>query len=298
MDQLSIDLKVPVPKSGFRLEKGRVLKSDIRMLNVWMAHHDPGDPTTRLIQAVKKDEFEIKEPLKECPGLFRQFAQLEAPEDYLQFANENGPLLSLERHGESLGHWKAQTGQMAFLVRYHQLWEAGDGSSIVQLFRDWKKSDQAITLFSSNPNLDPFAFGTKEVLEAAPYWTVKTVEKMLDGRLGVTSKYSPKRGFVPSLKPEDLLAGLWLQAWIAIRRNKEFDHCENCFRFIPRSSGNARSDKKFCSDACRASSYRRRKRQARVLRSKGASLNEIARKVESDLATVKGWVKDVKKGGA
>jgi len=59
--------------------------------------------------------------------------------------------------------------------------------------------------------------------------------------------------------------------------------------------GTSRSDREFCSDRCRVNTYRKRKKSAARLHQKGMSPSAIAKKVESDPETVRGWLGLTKK---
>ncbi len=109
--------------------------------------------------------------------------------------------------------------------------------------------------------------------------------------------WSPSaRQFRLALQPQSLIGCLWLQAATALSERKEFRRCigPGCAHFIEislqRPSGR-RTDAEFCSDACRARDYRRRRAQAREWARKGLAPTTIAEKLRSDAATVRGWLK-------
>ena len=60
--------------------------------------------------------------------------------------------------------------------------------------------------------------------------------------------------------------------------------------------GRGRTDKQFCSNACRTKAYRKRQAEAVRLHGEGRSLEEIARDLDSDPGTVRGWIE--RKGAA
>jgi hypothetical protein len=64
------------------------------------------------------------------------------------------------------------------------------------------------------------------------------------------------------LGPENLLDALWLQLAIALDRSESLQACVECGKWFAIKSGRGRSDKEFCSDACRMRAYRRRKGSA------------------------------------
>ena len=52
-----------------------------------------------------------------------------------------------------------------------------------------------------------------------------------------------------------------------------------------------RQDGKFCQGACRSRAYRARQSEARKLHAAGTTFAEIAKRLNSDAKTVKGWVR-------
>jgi hypothetical protein len=90
--------------------------------------------------------------------------------------------------------------------------------------------------------------------------------------------------------PGSLLSALWLQFSLAMNGGQGYQQCPSCQVYFELSPNIARSDKLFCSNACRTRAYRRRIDQAKRLYAKGVPLEDIAQKLETDCATVRGWV--------
>jgi hypothetical protein len=61
------------------------------------------------------------------------------------------------------------------------------------------------------------------------------------------------------IRPAGRLDALWIQLTLAIDGNQNLRPCAECHSWFPIESGGARSDKEYCSDACRMRAYRRRK---------------------------------------
>jgi len=59
--------------------------------------------------------------------------------------------------------------------------------------------------------------------------------------------------------PRDILGGLWLQFGLAFTGNKEHERCAECGDWFEVSLVASRKNKRFCSDACKQSAYRKRK---------------------------------------
>ena len=92
--------------------------------------------------------------------------------------------------------------------------------------------------------------------------------------------------------PNSLQGALWLQCAQAINGNKDYrqcqaSHCKAWFELAPQV---ARSDKQFCSDACKTQAYRERQRHARQLHAQGTPLHAIVQQVGSDVETVQKWL--------
>ena len=64
------------------------------------------------------------------------------------------------------------------------------------------------------------------------------------------------------LRPETLLDALWTQLAQAIDGSQSLRNCVVCKQWFTISAGQGRSDKEYCSDACRMRAYRRRKNKA------------------------------------
>ena len=96
--------------------------------------------------------------------------------------------------------------------------------------------------------------------------------------------------------PEGLIGALWLQFARAVERDAKFRQCPECGTWFEIAPGRGRTDKQFCSTACRTRAYRTRQAEAARLHGEGRSIEDIARELESDPATVRGWIE--RKGGS
>jgi hypothetical protein len=99
------------------------------------------------------------------------------------------------------------------------------------------------------------------------------------------------------LTPESLLGAMWYQFAAAVAQGKQFRRCEHCGKWFDpgqdfhESGRRVRADARFCGGPCRSRNYQSKKKAALELRAKKVSLREIAKKLNSDIQTVKGWVK-------
>jgi len=55
-----------------------------------------------------------------------------------------------------------------------------------------------------------------------------------------------------------------------------------------------RSDKAYCTDACRKKAHRERRERARQLYAGGKKVKEIAQELKADVASVRKWVTKTK----
>lgn len=92
--------------------------------------------------------------------------------------------------------------------------------------------------------------------------------------------------------PKHLLGTICLQLAEAIHGGQQLRRCLGCnvWMVISRDSVGNRSSRLTCSNACRMRTYNRRKDQARQLRAEGLPLRQIAKRVNSDAKTVRGWI--------
>ena len=95
--------------------------------------------------------------------------------------------------------------------------------------------------------------------------------------------------------PTSLLSALWLQASLATVGDKTYHQCKHCQQVFELSQGDigsrrrGRNDREFCGDTCKQMAYNQRRRNAVKLFKAGASLRDVAKKTETDIATVRRW---------
>jgi hypothetical protein len=90
--------------------------------------------------------------------------------------------------------------------------------------------------------------------------------------------------------PDGLIGALWLQFARAVERDAQFRQCPECTTWFEVAPGRGRADKQFCSTACRTRAYRKRQVEAARLHTEGRPLEDIARELDSDPDTVRGWI--------
>jgi hypothetical protein len=101
----------------------------------------------------------------------------------------------------------------------------------------------------------------------------------------------PKRGR-PSLRfvAPTLLVAIWVQLADAVSNDRTFGRCRECGKWFAVAPGAARTHRRTCSNACRSRSFRERQERARQLHAAEKSFEEIAKELDSDVATVRKWI--------
>ena len=236
----------------------------------------------------------------ERTGLFREFADLELSEKGIRdFANQFGLL------GRG-GNFTLETESGETLVR-------------AEAFAVWKGEIQSLKLASaiwdhiSSANGDPRVIRDKlqklnmplaigrhlHIDDDDPAMAaLSVVQRLTDSRLSEHTRprllfqdNSPRLEIV--IMPTDLIDALWLQFALAINGLKHFIKCSRCgapFELSRDKRTGKRADAQFCSVRCRVGHYRGRIEEARRLRSTGLSPKEIARRLNTNERTLRGWL--------
>jgi len=98
-----------------------------------------------------------------------------------------------------------------------------------------------------------------DVIMPAYRFIQEIINKRLNGCASPRMLWDERRGEMSvRLIPNNLLGAVWLQLALAIERNSEFRRCAECETWFEVSPGSGRSDKVYCSNACRVKAHRRR----------------------------------------
>jgi hypothetical protein len=271
-------------------------------------------------------------PLRDHTGLFREFAAIDGSADaVLRFANRYGALFGEHGRREPLRHWQVEVWRLQRtltlwdLVRRHDLntlaqhivWEGqGEESQVYYdpypitmdpdpLFAQLadtpplsgrSRSPSAVSI--SGPRMDDGwweRFKPGDVLLPAIAYIQLTVSLRLNEEVSPRLDYDPgQKTLRLQLAPKNLMRALWLQFAQAINADKEYRQCAECGKWYEVSPEVARTNRRYCSGACRSRALRGRKERARQMRAEGKSIKEIARELQSDTKVVKGWLNDRK----
>src|SRR5260370_41429812 len=99
------------------------------------------------------------------------------------------------------------------------------------------------------------------------------------------------------LAPKNLIGAIWLQFAIGLDLLKTYLKCDYCgspFEVSKDAKTGKRPDAKFCKASCRVNNYRARVGRARRMKAAGRLPIEIARELNTEVRTVKGWLRTSK----
>ena len=263
-------------------------------------------------------------PLQEYPALFRSFIETAPTEDgILAFANQYGPLggnistrIFLPNHhvtqGELLGAWQIARDALKQAVTLWDMVEAGNFEGVAQhiVWKDKRVDYHSHPGRSVNavspvdvPTLATIAsqeirpdllerFQEGEVGQPARYYVQEVINRHLEGRISPRLLWNHERTQLGLYHvPHGLIGALWLQFAQAIAGNKKYHQCKYCGTWIEMSLEASRPTRDYCSNACRFKAYRKRQEDAYRLSQEGIPLKEIAKRLGTDTATAKGWIK-------
>lgn len=280
-------------------------------------------PEPCLTPCVPFGEERHYDPLTDETGLFRQFAELDTSEKaILSFANQYGPMgkwistvppgwrrtdWQSRRLGERLQDWCESIAYMRLAV---SLWDKvrGDDQEGLSRHITWPSKDQLV--FDSHPDLPvgqdaPWlswrGIGKDELeLNCDHGDVVRPVRRIIaiciQENLGKNASVSVRS---PADCPEEMqvcvrMMGLgdavWFQFAQAVTGNRDYRRCRTCGKWYELHPDTARTNRRFCSDACRSKAYRHRKAEARRLFADGAPIEEIARRFDTKPTTVHAWI--------
>jgi hypothetical protein len=237
---------------------------------------DPSNPGLRgTLRMVPSDEWRRRryQPL-EVPALFRIFAFTQSTaEGVLAFANQYGPLG--HHGGESFREWVRAASQLRFAIELWDALQTHDEARLRQIINirrdeklgEWEVHYKLPPSTGLNPDftlsgdvLNLMISDEGDIWHAALAYVLFAVNSRLAEKATSQLNYSSSTDslrFV--LFPKDLLTALWLQFALSIDRNTKFRRCRICEKWFEISPDANRTTREFCSDACRARDYRKRK---------------------------------------
>lgn len=91
--------------------------------------------------------------------------------------------------------------------------------------------------------------------------------------------------------PDNLAGAIWIQFAQAITENRDYRRCRQCDSWFEIDHYKARTNRYFCSNACRSKAYRERQQEARDMAAAGINIKDIAARLGSEVETVVGWIR-------
>jgi hypothetical protein len=235
------------------------------------------------------------------------------------YAHLNGKGVALGT-GESLSAWTTEILVMRFA---NDIWEAARNGDVggLESVISWTEDGSGVQILShpglakgqlraaparaerawiAATHLDAGVlerFVPGDLVKPALHYVQSTINKRLEGRASPRLLWDAKRERLGLyIVPDGLIGALWLQFARAVERDSRFRQCAECAIWFELAPGTARADKLYCSTPCRTKAYRKRQAEAVRLHGEGVSIDDIARKLESDPETVRGWI--ARKGDA
>lgn len=231
----------------------------------------PGQPVQVVVNRLELAGLEpLVRPVKPLEGtgsgLFRTFAAL-PDQAVAEFASRYGWLGVLmvvvdtadgrRVTGEVLDRWLQERAALADAV---ELWALLRRQNVARL----------------RPFVDAHPYGRywKHTAgdDVAPGWTGGVVEQgwqllqdmfwrhlvMSAGRVAarIDMQPAPDRPLALRIVSDSLLGALWLQFALAVDGDREYRSCETCGQFFELNPATARTNRRYCSDACRSKAYR------------------------------------------
>lgn len=213
--------------------------------------------------------------------------------------------------GERFDHWVTNIGKMKEAVDLWDLIRAGKPSELREVIQ-WQKdaagnpvvvyvppknevagAAPGVAIIASANSFQEWLTQFSEANPTLPAmaYLLRLINAQIENDISVRLRYDLDQGqAVLRMVPRTLLGCLWLELAQAISAGKSQRLCRGCMQWFEIQSRGSRSDRQFCSQACRNRVYRQRMVKAQELRKAGKKPQEIATLLEVDLASVKKWI--------
>jgi hypothetical protein len=178
---------------------------------------------------------------KDGPHAFIEFAQTpDTPDGIKSFADRYGPLMS--HHGElhPIDHFFGH----AVARWYVEIWDMKKAVALWAKEPSKASASKLIRLLERRDDDLPF-------VRDAPGTTAKVLLKEDPESVSTLPRIC--------IRPSHLRDALWIQLALAIDGGLDIRGCVQCRRWFALEAGRGRSDKEYCSNACRMRAYRERK---------------------------------------
>jgi hypothetical protein len=224
-------------------------------------------------------------------------------------------------HAEPYDFWRREICTMRFANMIWEMLGERDSDDLVGRFIAWRKdaAGPCAVEFNTHPRLSldksPPApdvrivetIATREegterfarcvkggAVLAARLGLERMINRRLESHLEARFALNPDAQMSLRVLPKNLLQAIWLQFGLAVSEGKKYRQCAVCQTWFEVAPELARTNRRFCSISCKNREYRNRQEQARQLHGEGIEVREIAKKLETTVAIVRGWVKSDK----
>lgn len=289
-----------VPRAGYR----------------WVTAEDAqtGREGRYLVAGTGKRGGDVSMPLEGEPELFRAFSRLPATEEaFLDFANAHGclgtavpwayPVIGGRRiPGESLRDRLRQVSAMEEAVSLLETAEVGDEEQLRRWIRI-QKTGRAVyrraTRFRREGGLAIGGEGDErtpylrkgDLRRAATFFAQQLANPQLEQHTCSRLVYDPgTERLVMRMVPRNLLGAMWTQLAEWAQGERIYRKCDVCLKVFMLDPRAKRKHGRFCGRKCQMRAYRKRQERARRLRAQGMTPSAIARELDSDTQTVRGWL--------
>ncbi len=255
-------------------------------------------------------------------GLFRDFSETQPTEKgILGFANRYGSLggtaaacIAVQEglgSGELFGLWVSEIvtmrelvdlrdrtrGQVATQLAERIKWDGSrgvryEGPRVSGARPPWDGSSAWIASENHNPEMLS-RFPPGDLVGPARSFLQGRINRKLAGH-GVTVRLLWDPNYTQlglHVVPTSLIGCLWLQFAKAVDGDKDYRRCPECRKWFDVSPHESRTDRVFCSPSCKAAAHRKKIAEARRLFAQRVPIRQIAKKLDTQPETVKGWVK-------
>ena len=178
-------------------------------------------------------EIETYDLFEHAPGMFLEFANTATTVEGVKlFADRYGAQIAGERsfYGIESRYFYIR-GMRSAVNAWNKAKETGDFKRLIRIVA--RRADRGLF---SDPDIDAGAQAYVLLSLGAPRG---------DARL--------------EIRPPDLIEAMWIQLILAVDGDLNLQPCSMCPTWFPIASAGHRSDKRYCSDACRMRAYRKRK---------------------------------------
>ena len=316
-----LEFKWNVPRRGYRWELGE--ESDAFSEGEHLLVLTDGYP-----YGISRSMARQIRPLQMDLALHRNFAEVPPErESILVFANEYGRLggkkeieveilhpRNPEGHirvtGESFKAWRKEIDEIGKAIRAWDTVASDEGETLPLLFCDACREfyfDQAQAdegEFNGDTEAGFIDYETLppeyreqislgDFFHPAVFYVTNAVERHLTSSLlllDITPSPNEKDKLRTSVAPDSLLAAMWCLFAVEIQQGVKYQKCRQCGKWFLQDATAGRP-RMYCSDTCRVRAYRDRKVEALRLHSEGFTVEDIAKMLQTSLASARRWIK-------